>query len=237
MKTVKYNDDLEKILTAVFGFIGIAAILINLTLRGWNLENGLDAAKDIASLIVAIAVFLIASKIFSFNKKKNFSFNDKFEEYLLVWADQNKYLIDATNINVEKGESKKRTIDMIVNHENFVKGTTLAANISGTRNKGAFLYLPLKKDFTTSQRFQFKINEGMFSRKANFDYNAEKNKIVEIMANRINFEFDKLGINAMKSSESEKIEVDFSKLDKNEENARRLIDVVEFVKTLFLAIA
>ena len=237
-KRINYNDDLEKILTAVFGVIGVIAIFINLHIKGYNSENLFDAIKDIAGLIVAIAVFLVANKVLNFNlKSKKFGFNDKFEQYLQEWAEQNKYLIDATNIKEEKGKDGKRTIDMIVNHDNFVKGTLLASEVSGPKNKGAFLYLPLKKDLSTSQTMQFKINKGMFSRRGDLDYEINKNSILENIANRINFEFTTIGIRAKKSSDAEKIDVDFSKLEKTDENAKRLIDVVEFVKTIFLAIA
>ncbi|HBG70053.1 MAG: hypothetical protein A2W93_09960 [Bacteroidetes bacterium GWF2_43_63] len=58
-----YNEDLEKILTAVFGFVGIAAIFINLDIKGYGNENWLDAIKDIAGLIVVLAVFLAAIRI------------------------------------------------------------------------------------------------------------------------------------------------------------------------------
>jgi len=236
-KRLNYNDDLEKILTAVFGVIGIVAIFVNLHIKGYSAENWFDAIKDIAGLIVAIAVFLVANKVLHFNlKSKKFGFNDKFEQYLIEWAEQNKYLIDATNINEEKGKDGKRSIDMIVNHENFVKGTQLASEVSAPKNKGAFLYLPLKKDLTTSQIMQFKINKGMFSRRTDIDYDTEKNSILENIVNRINFEFSSIGIRA-KKSEAEKIDVDFSKLDKTDDNAKKLIDVVEFVKTIFLAIA
>lgn len=155
----------------------------------------------------------------------------------MEWVEQNKYLIDATNIIEEKGKDGKRTIDMIVNHDNFVKGTLLASEVFGPKNKGAFLYLPLSKDLTSSQIMQFKINKGMFSRRKDIDYDNEKNNILENIANRINFEFSSIGVRAKKSSEPKKIDVDFSKLEKTDENAKRLIDVVEFVKTIFLAIA
>ena len=102
-KKLNYNDDLEKLLTAVFGVIGIIAIFINLHIKGYSASNWFDAIKDIAGLIVAIAVFLVANKVLHFNLKlKKYGFNDKFEEFLLEWAEHNKYLIDATNIGEEK---------------------------------------------------------------------------------------------------------------------------------------
>lgn len=235
-KKLNYNDDLEKILTAVFGFIGIIAIFLNLHLKGYSAEYWFDAIKDIAGLIVAIAVFLVANKVLHFNlKTKKYGFNDKFEQHLLEWAGLNKYLIDATNIKEEKGKDGKRTIEMIVNHEDIVKGNLLASQVSSSK-KGAFLYLPLKKDLSSSQIIQFKINKSMFSRRADINYEADKTAILENMASRINAEFSP-DITSKKSSENEKIKVNFSGLEKTDENAKKLIDVVEFVKTLFLAIA
>jgi len=77
MKKVNYNEDLEKILTAVFGVLGIAAIFINLHLKGYGTENWLDAIKDIAGLIVVLTVFIVTITIRS--KSKTFSDVAKFK--------------------------------------------------------------------------------------------------------------------------------------------------------------
>jgi len=233
MKRNFFKD--ETFWTVLLGTIGCFALL-------WNLLNNPSDWPNIivnfAQIGVAVIVFFIANNIFKdLMKKKSSGFNDKFEQYLIEWVEQNKYLIDATNIKEEKGKDGKRTIDMIVNHDNFVKGTLLASEVSGPKNKGAFLYLPLSKELISSHIMQFKINKGMFSRRTDIDYDKEKNNILENIANRINFEFSSIGVRAKKSSEPEKIDVDFSKLEKTDENAKRLIDVVEFVKTIYLAIA
>jgi len=60
--TDHYDENLEKILTAIFGAIGIIAILINVHLKGYGIEDWLDGIKDIASLLVVIAVFLVARR-------------------------------------------------------------------------------------------------------------------------------------------------------------------------------
>jgi hypothetical protein len=224
----------ETFWTVLLGTLGCFAL-------AWNfINNPSDWANilvNFAQIGVAVIVFFIANNIFkNLIKKKEEGFEEYFEEYLIEWAEHNKYLIDASNINVEKGESKKRTIEMIVDHTNFVECTKLASEISGVMNKGAFLYLPLKKETGTDQIFQFKINKGMFKNRANFDYDSEKKIIVNKIANRINYEFKELPISAF-VSDSERIDVDFSQLVKTKENAKRLIDVVEFVKTIYLAIA
>ena len=213
------------------------AIISNLTLKGFSTENILDAIKDIAGLIVVVAVFLIASKLFSFNKKKGFSFNEKFEEYLLEWAKCNRYLIDTSEIKMPKGGKNLRTIDMIYNHASMIN----CNDASTVSTKGSFLYLPKSESLGNIEKenneFSFKINKSMFEcNPAIFDnYDAKKSVVTQQIASSIKMEFNSIGLNA--HSSGDRIIVDFSLLDKTEENARRLIDVVEFVKTLFLAIA
>lgn len=70
-KMIKYDDHLEKVLTAIFGLIGMVAILINLHLKGYSNENCLDAIKDLAGLIVVLAVFIASVRIS--NQSKTFS--------------------------------------------------------------------------------------------------------------------------------------------------------------------
>ena len=62
---LNYNDDLEKVLTAIFGLVGMIAIFLNLHLKGYGEENWLDAIKDIAGLIVVLAVFVASIRISS----------------------------------------------------------------------------------------------------------------------------------------------------------------------------
>jgi hypothetical protein len=238
-KTIKYDDNLEKVLTAVFGLIGMVAIFINLHLKGYGTENWLDAIKDISGLVVVIAVFLIASKIFAFNKKRKFNFNEKFEEYLLEWALFNKYLIDTTEINILKGSNNVRAIDMICDHSLMLDCNDAS---TATSKKGSFLYLPKSDEFGSkesadSNKLSFKINKSMFkSNNEIFDfYEEKKGEITRKIATSIKIEFGNLNLNAV--SNGDRIDVDFSKLEKTSENAKKLIDVVEFVKTLFLAIA
>jgi hypothetical protein len=62
---LNYNDDLEKVLTAIFGLVGMIAIFLNLHLKGYGEENWLDAIKDVAGLIVVLAVFVASIKLSS----------------------------------------------------------------------------------------------------------------------------------------------------------------------------
>jgi hypothetical protein len=236
----KYDDHLEKILTAIFGGIGVIAIFINLHIKGYGAEYWLDAIKDIASLIVVIAVFLVASKIFKINKKKDFNFNEKFEEYLIDWASRNKYLIDISEIKNPKGkEMNVRTIDMICNHELMLE----CIDVSKAKYKtGAFLYLPKSEELgmegnNDSNKFSFKINKSMFKGNASiFDnYEDRKSDKAKEIAKSIRLEFNIPNLTI--TTNGEKIDVDFSEIEKTDENARNMVNIVEFVKTLFLAIA
>ncbi len=235
-----YNENLEKILTAVFGGIGTIAIFINLHLKGYGAENWLDAIKDIAGLVVVIAVFLVANNIFrNLIKKKSFGFNEKFEEYLLEWSKANKYLIDTSEINVPKGNEKKRSIQMICKHSDMLKGND--ASISSNR-KGSFLYLPKSeelgdKTLSEGNTIEFKINKSMFEANKEIfdDYENRKKGIADDIGKAIKIAFAEIKITV--EGKDDRIVVNFSNLEKTEDNAKKLIDIVEFTKTLFLAIA
>ena len=95
----KYDDNLERVLTAVFGCIGTGAIVVSLFIHGWTTENILSALVDLAGLVVVIAVFLIANKLFTRDKK--FEFSSRFEYHLKEWIQQNDYLIDLNDLDGE----------------------------------------------------------------------------------------------------------------------------------------
>ena len=78
----KYDDSLEKVLTAIFGVVGTSAIIISLFIHGWTTDNILAGLVDLAGLVVVIAVFLIANKLFIRDRK--FDFTKRFEHHLKV---------------------------------------------------------------------------------------------------------------------------------------------------------
>jgi len=234
--SIKYNDLLEKKFSIVFGAIGIIAILVNLVLKGFEWENVLDAVKDIASLAVAIAVFLIANKLLVKTERNDFI--SIFEECLMDWADQNKFLIDTKSIESEMGKEKKRAYKMVLNHSNFVMPKTEASEL-GERDKGAFLYLPIRDEMgNPKQEIEFKINTTTFLNQNHFvkDGRPDLKKICEIFSARIITEFSKLGISSVPHGE-DRIKIKLEHMEKTPENAKKLVDLVEFVKTLVLALA
>jgi len=237
-----FHENLEKYLTVIFSALGAFAIIVNLHFKGYSNENLLDAVKDLSGLIVVIAVFLVASKIFSLNKRKKYNFNEKFEEYLIEWASHNKYLIDISEIFTPKGKENVRTIDMICDHEKMLDCDDVSKS---SAKKGSFLYLPKSNDLGNNENAEnskifFKINKSMFKgNNAVFDnYDARKSDITSRIATSIKMEFGNIeGFKISAKGKDDRVEIDFSEIEKTDENAGRLIQVVEFVKTLFLAIA
>ncbi len=233
MKDFKISDVMEKVLSGIFGVVGILAILVNLFIKGLSGENILDAAAGIAGLVVTITVFLVTVKIF--RKMKFEDFVSRFEAHLQDWADQNKYLIDIESVGEERGKEKKRSYFMLIDHSNLVTAEEEASQTN--KKKGAFLYLPLKgKMEKLQERIEFRLNESTFKRQNKF---KDVKEIVQKFAERINYEFhDSLKIEAFQSKQdANKIEVSLENVPKTEKSAKLLVDMVEFVKTMVLALA
>ncbi|MBN1184312.1 MAG: hypothetical protein JXB49_18625 [Bacteroidales bacterium] len=235
---MKTNDDkLEKRLTAVFATVGIIAVVINLFVKGINTEHLLDALKDLAGLVVVIAVFLLASKIF--RKSRHQDFNHIFEKHLKEWIDQNRYLVDENFDSEGKGKFKKRYCSMMIDHANLVTKKKFAKDAAPNKEKGAFVYLPYKdNDGNWKNEFDFRFNERTFSRQdifRNDDNSIDLKKILEEFSRGINDNFEHLGIRAKPLSST--IQVSFEKMEQTVENAKRLIDMIEYVKTMVLALA
>jgi hypothetical protein len=60
----------EQLIAVIFSIVGTLAILINLTIKGFDVENLLDAIKDLVGLLVTVAIFLVAYSIS--NKSSSF---------------------------------------------------------------------------------------------------------------------------------------------------------------------
>lgn len=234
----KYDDRLEKFLTAIFGGIGTIAIIINLFVKGWTVENLLDGVKDMAELIVVIAVFLIANKLF--RKVSRIDFNAVFEKYLKDWIEQNDYLLDDNFEEEGKGKYKKRYCSMILDHTNLVTQNKIVKSAAPRTEKAAFVYLPyLGDDGKYKDEFEFRFNERTFTRQDKYKVNGEivMDNILNDFTRTINNKFNHLQIDAKANPSAKTITVSFKEMERSEDNARKLVDMVEFVKTMVLALA
>jgi len=237
MKYDESKENLEKILTAIFGSIGTIAILINLYIKGFELENVLDATKDIAGLIVVVSVFLLASRIL--RRKKQEDFITIFEEHLKEWADQNKCLIDSSSSDETRGtKDPRRSYFMVVDHSNFVTNK-LASEVP--RNlKGAFLNLPIKSDMNKQElKIEFQFNATTFKRQSKYitpEGEPDLKNITDKFAERVNGEFGS-SLNIHATPQNDRFSITLRDIEKFDDTARKLINLVEFVKTMILALA
>ena len=234
-----FNDNFEKILTVIAGSIGIMAIFIKLQLNGYTLENTIDAVKELAGLIVVVAVFLVANKIF--RKDGKIDFTKIFEKHLKDWIDQNDYLVCENFDEEGKGKFNKRYCSMVIDHSNFITRMKLAKDTTDKKERGAFVYLPyIGEDGIKRDEFEFRFNERTFERQNIYKKDngeADLYAITQQFAKSINDTFKYLGIHAKANPSNKTITVAFVKMKQTEENARKLIELVEFVKTMVLALA
>lgn len=241
MVKTQYNDHLEKILTAIFGSVGLVVIIIQLFINGFTINNLLDAAKDIAGLIVVIAVFLVANRIFSLTRLKKFDFKNAFENYLKEWVSRNEYLVCETFDDNGKGKSNKRHCSMMIDHSNLITRKKLAKDATKNIEKGAFVYLPYyDENNTLRNEFEFRFNQRTFDRQKIFrtsDGGVDLKTIIEEFRKRIEDSFPDQGISVKANPSQSTLTVSFKGMEQNDKNARALVDIVEFVKTLVLALS
>ncbi|MFA7382970.1 MAG: hypothetical protein WC001_05930 [Desulfurivibrionaceae bacterium] len=229
----QYDDKLEKKLTAVFGSVAILAVIVNLHIVGYAISNVLNAAKDIASLIVVIAVFIVANKIFK--KDNDVDFSMLFEGYLKEWISQNDYLISEEFDGEGKGKFATRFCSMVIDHSNFVTQKKLARDASQNKEKATFVRLPIEG----KSQFEFRFNERTFDKQEAYrkDDRADLGAIIDQFSKRINDKFGDIAIKAKADKSNKAIIVSFDNIEPTKANARKLIDIVEFVKTMVMALA
>jgi hypothetical protein len=168
-------------------------------------------------------------------KVKKMDFTEIFDGYIARWADDNKFLVDSSQMSVSRSKDKDkdtRIIYMILDLTTF--GEKPAEDYT-SKQKGAFLYLPSRNE-SKIHSIEFKINQQLFSKM--LDFENQKEIILERICSRLRERFsESLNINVKILKSELKVQVDFSKMEKTKENAERLKDVVEFVKTMILALA
>lgn len=220
----------EKFWTIVLGTIGCIALI-------WNLFNNpndwANIVVNFAQIGVAVIVFFMTSSIISRIKGKRADFYTLFDDVIERWAVDNKYLVDASQMFSSQSEKyDTRIIYMILDLNSF--GEKVAEDYN-SKQKAAFLYLPSRDD-SKKYSIEFKINQQLFSKFTDFD--SQKEIILDKISSRIHERFvESLKLNTKVLKSELKIQVDFSRMELTKENAERLKDVVEFVKTMILALA
>lgn len=248
MKAIKhYDDNLEKYLTAIFGTIGSLAIIINLFIKGWSTENIMDGLVNLAGLLVTIVVFLIAMKTVS---RLNYSnFKKTFEGYLQEWIDQNRYLIDE--VKRKAGKENKEFYYMLTkpHHNNVVLQEKIATDFPIKEgfawHKGVFLYT----DFKETEEITIGLNKSFFIAKRGGELPKPFKELKDIaneFGERIKEHFeDKFeyanksdrGIPIKISEDGTRLYISIKKIANTKDNAKIAIDMMEYIKTLIIALA
>ncbi|MDD5659930.1 MAG: hypothetical protein PHR39_08005 [Actinomycetota bacterium] len=242
-----YNEDLEKVLTAIFSVVGLVAIFIKLFITGWTYENILDALVNLAGLVVTIIVFLVALKAM---RRLDYSgFKKEFENYLKTWIEQNRYLIDE--VRREGGKEKKQFYHMLskAHHNNLVLQDKVAADFPIKEgfywHKGVFLYT----DYKDEEEIIIGLNRSFFISKRGGDLPKPFNSLMEIAQNfkkRIieHFEdkFDYInnnekGLPIEITDKGKRLHISIKKIANTKDNAKTAIDMLEYIKTLIIALA
>lgn len=242
-----YDENLEKILTAIFGLIGSLAIIINLFIRGWTSENIFDSLKDLAGLLVTIIVFLVAMKAV---KRLNYSnFKQAFEQYLQEWVNQNRFLIDE--VKRKDGKDNKEFYYMLTkaHHNNLILQEKLATDFNvndGTiYHKGVFLYT----DYKETEEITIGLNKSFFLAGRGGEFPAPFSKledIAEMFKKRItenfmnSFEYmdsKDRGIPIIIAENGTRLKISIKKISNTKQNAKSAIDMIEYIKTLIIALA
>lgn len=227
------NDDLEKKLTVVFGVVAALAILFKLHLNGYGTADLLDAIKDLSGLIVVIAVFLVANKLF--RRDKDFNFNAAFESHLKEWIQRNDYLVSEEFDGEGQGKFATRFCSMVIDHSNLVTQKKKARDAAHNKEKATFVRLPSGDN----QHFEFRFNERTFERQQVYrkGESVDLSAILEQFRMRIEEAFRDLSVDVSLDKQAKAIKVSFQRMEQTADNARRLVYVVEFVKTMVLALA
>ena len=242
-----YSEDLEKVLTAIFGAVGLVAIVIKLFITGWTYENILDSLVDLAGLVVTIIVFLVAFKAM---RRLDYSgFKKEFENYLQRWVNQNKYLID--DYKIKAGKENKEFYYMLskAHHNNVVLQEKTAHEFPIKEgfywHKGVFLYT----DYKDEEEIIIGLNRSFFISKRGGDLPKPFNTLMDIAENfkdRIKehfegkFDYDKKqddGLPIEITDKGKRLHISIKKIANTKDNAKTAIDMLEYIKTLIIALA
>jgi hypothetical protein len=246
---MKSPENVEQRLTIIFAVVSILALGINLVaIEGISWSGFLNSIQSLSGLFITVVVFFVASRIASSMGYKDFK--KIFEGYLKDWVQQNRYLIDDDK-KIEGQEGKEFYFMLTkAHHPNFLKPDAKPARDfergSGRGwHKGAFIYCDHRKE----EVIVFGLNKSFFTKSGgDLPYGfTDLPQIAELVRHGIKKQFDDM-VSFTESTSSRELLIQISpdgkrlslslkNLANTQENAKLLIDIVEYVKTAILAIA
>ena len=227
------DERIENTVTIIAGIAGALAVFVNLHLKDYGVSNTLEAIKDVAEFIVVIAVFVLTSRLI--RRTKPADFVEVFEEGLKSWVSQNDYLISMELDGSGQGKFGTRFCSMLIDHSNIVTHRKRAEHASHNIEKATFVRLPS----VGVDEIEFRFNERTFARQQIFrkGEDVDLGAIIEQLSNRIRETFSSYPISLRSDRAKKTIFVSFADVDRTPANARMLVDVIEYVKTMTLALA
>ena len=242
------EKNIEQKLTIFFATIALFAIVINVVLiKGVSWRNILDSTKDISELFIVVIVFLVAKRI-----AESISYSDFksiFERYLGDWVNQNRYLIDE--VKRKEGKEGKEFYYMLTkkHHNNIATEEKLAnefdVNEGTVFHKGVFLYT----DYRETEEITFGLNKSFFISGRGGDFPApfqSLDEIAQVINKRLEEQFNKrfeyqdssdAKLSIRVTDSGKRLHVSLKEMANTKENAKALIDMIEYVKTIIIAIA
>ena len=189
-------------------------------------------------LVVTLMVFLLTLKIFRMGYG---SFRQIFEERLHEWVEDNDYLIDSQKKTAGSIETKEFYFMLTKpHHSNLLERSKLASEFPDTGGrinpKGAFLYT----DPNDKQEMVFGLNRSFFLDKSGADLPGgyDLPKIADKLVDNLKADFgDELNLSFSVNGDGTRISVSLKDSPRTNEAARRLVDMVDSVKSMILGLA
>lgn len=165
-KFIKDDDAIEKVVGGIFGVIAIIAIIIEMSLGGFEPEALVGGTKDIASTLITVVMLIVAIKALRPKKEEPFSFQTELKTKLSTFVAENSRMLKIKDI--EEGNNDYYELYMETDFDAyFGEKTKLRA--------GWFMRIPPISDEVYAKeglKVEFHLNQGTF-----FGHDKPENEI------------------------------------------------------------
>jgi hypothetical protein len=232
MGGVEINEDKTQVIELWFGGItavaAIVAIFLQCVLDGFSVNSILNGLINLAQMIVAAMVMLVAIRSILRTQKPKETFPDTLESELRGWVERSRPLV-MRDENFQDGER----YFMLTNHEHiFDVGENLSDDAA--YKKGQFVVLPV--EFRQSGEIMFHLNKSTFLERAKAkgkDADDEIRLIAARIAACINAHFGGV-VSASADKSQHKIHALLLRDLTSPDDARLLVKLVDYVMTLYM---
>ena len=158
MENNEIEDKAELYIGGSIALIAVIAVFVQIALSGFSLSSILDGFVNLAQVIVAAMVLLIAIKRIVDRRQPAETFESALTRELSSWEERNKPLI-SRNGDV----NGNYRFFMLTDHDNMLK---VANEQVKSYKKGLFVELPLLGSYRSETTFDFYLNLSTFQERA-----------------------------------------------------------------------